>query len=112
MKQSWPGSERSRPSGQSVDFQGLARPRTTATCTGSIGIQRCAVTFRMALAKAYQRQGLTPRQTGAAVAGHLGPSRGTRYILPARATAPRVRGPVSCGVRHRNPHSPECSCAF
>ena len=48
--------------------------------------------------------GLTPRSTGPATAGHLGPVWGTRYIVPVRAKASCRTGSVSSNVRQRKHH--------
>jgi hypothetical protein len=60
-----------------------------------------AVLTRPPRAQLAQR-GLTPRSTGPATAGHLGPDWGTRYILPVRAKASCLRGPVNSNVRLHN----------
>jgi len=45
---------------------------------------------------------LTPRSTGRATAGHLGPVGGTRYIFANRAKASCLRTPVTSNVRPQN----------
>ena len=61
----------------------------------SYEIARCG---RMHTPAAPPKCGLTPRSTGPATAGHLGPVGGTRYIFANRAKASCLRGPVSSNV--------------
>ena len=54
-------------------------------------------------------RGLTPRSTGRATAGHLGPVGGTLYIFANRAKAACRSGPVNSNVRpHKRRSSEAC----
>jgi hypothetical protein len=59
----------------------------------SVRLYRCRVVIH--------QRGLTPRSTGRATAGHLGPVGGTRYIVANRAKASCRRTPVNSNVRHQ-----------
>jgi len=60
-------------------------------------------------ASPWQHRGLTPRSTGRATAGHLGPVGGTLYIFANRAKASCRSAPVNSNVRpHKRRSSEAC----